>query len=54
MVGEVRLAGFTLTADEWNGFDAATREELLGAAGLSSDLDDEGIEALAPPYELVW
>lgn len=53
-MGEVRLAGFTLTADEWNGFDAETREELLGAAGHPGEPEDEGLEALALPSELVW
>ena len=39
MQAEIRLAGFTLTADEWEGLDADTRAELLPADGAAGDED---------------
>jgi hypothetical protein len=39
MAHEIHLAGFTLTADEWDGLDAEIRAELLPADGVSSDED---------------
>jgi hypothetical protein len=40
MQSEIRLAGFTLTAEEWDWFDPDTRAELLPAAdGAAGDED---------------
>jgi hypothetical protein len=54
MVSEIRLAGFTLTADEWFGLDAETREELLGVGAAANDVDDEPLELSAGPSDIVW
>lgn len=54
MVSEIRLAGFTLTADEWNGLDAETREELLHVASPANDGEDDLFDVLARPFDVVW
>jgi hypothetical protein len=53
MVGEIRLAGFTLTADEWDGLDAETREELLGVAAPGDDDPDEP-DVRGGASDVVW
>jgi len=39
MVGDVMLAGYTLTADEWRSLDAVTRDELVGAVAGDVEVD---------------
>ena len=53
MVSEIRLAGFTLTADEWNGLDAETREELLGVVAMGDD-DPEEPDIRGAAADVVW
>jgi len=47
MQRELGLAGFRLTADEWNAFDDASRAALLDAVG-ARDADELMVD---PPYE---
>ena len=54
MVSEIRLAGFTLTADDWNGLDAETRDELLGVWASTDDGDDDAPDLRGRASDLVW
>jgi hypothetical protein len=38
MGGDIFLAGYTLTAEEWRALDPQTRDELLGAAAGAVEL----------------
>ncbi len=53
MGAEIRVAGFTLTCDEWERLDAGTRDELLESADSERDQDeDPGLDPMAA--EVLW
>jgi hypothetical protein len=54
MVNEIRLAGFTLTADDWSGLDAETRDELLGVWASTDDGDEDAQDVSGRKSDLVW
>ena len=52
MGAEIRVAGFTLTADEWDRFEDEIRAELQVAAFAPGDLEEEiGADAGA---DVLW
>jgi hypothetical protein len=52
MGAEIRVAGFTLTADEWDRFEDEIRAELELAARGSGELEEEiGVDAGA---DVLW
>ncbi len=52
MGGEIRVAGFTLTRDEWERLDVATRDELLEAVADPEVDDDAVVDPMAA--EVLW
>ena len=42
MAAEIHVAGFTLTAEEWERFELDVRAELAGAAASPGEGDDDG------------
>jgi hypothetical protein len=52
MRGEIELAGYTITAEEWSAFDDETRALLLGVAGDEPEVTYELLEPeLAQPLQ---
>ncbi len=53
MGAEIRVAGFTLTLDEWERLDARTRDELLETTAGDVDGDEEDeVDPMAA--EVLW
>jgi hypothetical protein len=45
MTGDIALAGFVLTEEEWQAFEPVAREQLIAAAAAAARRDDGRIAA---------